>query len=306
MKTIVERMRQKEMLARLKIQTVALKAIHDHMAEHGVTQLLPVMLSPVTDPLCHDVSDASITYEGQVLQLTKSMLLHKQAAFLIEGLEKLYIVSPNVRLETPSCRTSGRHLIEFSQVDMEFRDASREEFMRFVESLVVSVITAVKEQCAAELQLLGRELKVPATPFKVYESKELKGQHGPEYEAVVSRAATEPFWILDLEREFYDREDPERRGYYRNYDLVWPEGFGEALSGGERDYEYDVLLRKLAERGQTEEEFAPYMALAKEGLLVPTAGGGLGVERLVRFLTGTEHIGDVALFPRTPGEKVVL
>ncbi len=87
---------------------------------------------------------------------------------------------------------------------------------------------------------------------------------------------------------------------------MWPEGFGEALSGAERDYEYEVLLRKLQERGQTEEMYAPYMALAREGHLIPTAGGGLGVERLVRFLTGTEHIGKVCLFPRVPGERVLL
>jgi asparaginyl-tRNA synthetase len=48
------------------------------------------------------------------------------------------------------------------------------------------------------------------------------------------------------------------------------------------------------------------MALAKEGHLVATAGGGLGVERLVRFLSGTRHIKDVPLFPRTPGEEVLI
>lgn len=297
-------MKSPQRLARLHIQTVALKAIHDALAERSVTQLLPVMLSTVTDPLCHDVSDAAIVYEGQELQLTKSMLLQKQAAFLVDGLERLYVVSPNVRLETPECKESGRHLIEFSQVDIELRDTSREEFMELMEGVVQYVLQRVSEACADELALLGRRLHVPSTPFRAYESKQLRSEHGEEYERVLSEKAKEPFWILDLEREFYDREEP--RGYYRNYDLIWPEGYGEALSGGERDWEYDVLIRKLADRKQREADFAPYMELAKQGLLVPTAGGGLGVERLVRFLTGAEHIREATLFPRVPGERVVV
>lgn len=306
METIIRKMKEEKTLARLRIQTVALKAIHDHMEAHGVTQLMPVMLSPITDPLCHSVHDAGITYEGQALQLTKSMLLHKQAAMLVEGLERLYIVSPNVRLERKECRESGRHLIEFSQVDIELKGATKREFMAFMEGLVVAVLTAVQRRCGDELARFGRQFAIPRTPFAVFESKALQEEHGDDYERILSRSMREPFWILDLKREFYDKEDAQRRGYYHNYDLVWPEGFGEALSGGERDYEHGVLLRKLEERGQREDDFAPYMALAKRGLLVPTAGGGLGVERLVRFLTGDEHIGQVALFPRVPGEKLLL
>jgi asparaginyl-tRNA synthetase len=306
MQKLITKMQQDETLARLKVQTVALKAVHDYMEEHDVVQLMPVMLSTVTDPLCHSVYDARITYLDQELSLTKSMLLHKQAAFVAQGLQKLYIVSPNVRLEKAECKDSGRHLIEFSQVDMELKRATKQEFQRFMEAPLVHVIKTVKERCKPELALFKRDLKVPATPFRVYESKELAAKYGPDYEVIMSKQATEPFWIQDLKREFYDREDPVKKGYYHNYDLIWPEGFGEALSGGERDWEYEVLLRKIKERGQDPKHFASYLELAKQGLLVPTAGGGFGVERLVRFLTGTQHIGDVALFPRVPGETVLI
>jgi asparaginyl-tRNA synthetase len=306
MHELVSRMKDEKTLARLKIQTVALRVIHEYMAAHGVYQLMPVMLSTVTDPLAHPVEESSLTYLGQKLELTKSMLLHKQAAMIAPGLEKLYIVSPNIRLETAECKASGRHLIEFSQVDIEFKGATKEEFMRFMEGMVIAVISTVKEECSEELALLDRRLVIPTAPFASYESKEAAEAHGSSWEKHLSTEAKEPFWILDLEREFYDKEDPERKGYYHNYDLIWPEGFEEALSGAERDFEYEVLLRKLAERGQSEAEFAPYMALAKEGHLVATAGGGLGVERLVRFLSGTRHIKDVPLFPRTPGEEVLI
>lgn len=291
---------------RLRIQSVAIKAIHDFMAEQEVIQLMPVMLSTVTDPLAHPIGDSSIVHEGQKLELTKSMLLHKQAAFLVEKLESLYIMSPCIRLEESSCGKSGRHLLEFSQLDIEFRGSDRKRFRKFMEELVVSVLERVKKECAEELKTFGREFVIPKTPFKVYESKELEKIHGEDYEKIVSEKSCEPFWIVDLKREFYDREDPEQAGYFLDYDLVWPEGFGEALSGAERDWEYDILLRKLAERGQTEEQFAPYMQLAKEGLLVATTGGGLGIERLIRYVCGDAHISETALFPRTPGEKVLM
>ena len=90
-----------------------------------------------------------------------------------------------------------------------------------------------------------------------------------------------------------------------NYDLVYPEGFGEALSGGEREFEYDVIIRKLKERNQSTGDFKDYVELAKRGLLVPSAGAGFGVERLVRFLSGKKHIEEVQLFPRVPGKKVI-
>lgn len=302
---VADRLRDPRVAARLRIQNVALKAIHDIMEREKVTQLLPVMLSPITDPLNHSVHDAAIRYDGRELQLTKSMILHKQVALLAD-IDRLYIMSPNVRLETKQCRTSGRHLLEFTQVDIEFRGATRDEFLAFMERVVVHVIARVVSRCAGDLHLLGRTLRVPTAPFTRYESKDLEGRLGPAWEKVGSAQAAEPFWVFDLKREFYDREDPKRPGYFVNYDLIWPEGFGEALSGAERDWEHDVLLRKIKERGQDAASFAPYLALAERGLLGPSAGGGLGVERLVRFLTGAKHIGDAALFPRIPGTPVIL
>ncbi|MBU2477003.1 asparagine synthetase, partial [Candidatus Micrarchaeota archaeon] len=63
--------------------------------------------------------------------------------------------------------------------------------------------------------------------------------------------------------------------------------------------------RKMLERKTDLSAFASYLETARKGLLKPTAGGGFGVERLVRFLTGKKHIKDVVLFPRIPGEKIV-
>jgi asparaginyl-tRNA synthetase len=114
-----------------------------------------------------------------------------------------------------------------------------------------------------------------------------------------------PFWAISHKREFYDREDPEKPGTYLNYDLIYPEGFGEALSGAEREHEYPRIMARISRDALEQGRYAPYLEFAKSGL-VPSAGGGFGVERLVRFLSGAPHVGDVQLFRRVPGEPVVV
>jgi len=289
-------------LSILKIQTEALKAIHDYLYEQKLIQLMPVMLSPITDPLSHETSDARINYFGQELQLTKSMIFHKQLAIASCITKGIYIMSPNVRLEKPLKRDSGRHLIEFSQVDIELREVKASEFMGLLEGLIISIIVRIKEKCERELESLGVSLRIPTRPFKIFSSEELKKKYGEDFEKETSLKEIDPFWITDFHREFYDKEDPKRPRHYLNYDLIYPEGFGEALSGGERDFEYKILLRKIEERYQNPEIFKFYLDKAKDGKLVASAGGGLGIERLVRFLTKMPHIRDVSPFSKVPGE----
>ncbi|MFW9843523.1 MAG: asparagine synthetase A [Candidatus Thorarchaeota archaeon] len=286
-----------------RVQTEALLAIHDFLYREELVQLMPVILSPVTDPLNHSVYDATITYNNQQLQLTKSMILHKQVAISTLDNRGIYIVSPNVRLEKGL--HTYRHLLEFSQLDIELREASAREFMTLMENLMVCIFRRVKITCSEELERLGSEIRLPKRPFNVYTSMSLLEEYGSGYESEISHIEKDPFWITDFEREFYDKEDPNNRGHYINYDLFYPEGYQEALSGGERDYEYDVLLRKIRERGQDPSDFDIYLEYAKNGLLRPSAGGGLGIERLVRFLTKRIHIRETTLFPKVPDDSIL-
>jgi len=304
MEKIVEKLRKKEMKALLRIQSAALYAIHRHMWGNRMTHIMPVLLSTITDPLNHSVGDASIRYCDQTLALTKSMILHKQV-LISGGLSGIYIISPNVRLEKGDLGSSGRHLFEFSQVDIELADARAKDFMGFAEGLYRDVFGFVGKECAGELDALERKLPRLSGRLTVYDSSELRDEFGLDFEREMSAEAKEPFWITNLCREFYDREDPLTKKHV-NYDLVYPEGFGEALSGGERETEYGVILRKMRERHTPEAEYAPYLELARRGLLRKSAGGGFGVERLVRFLGGRAHIRDAVPFERVPGEKVVM
>ncbi|MFA6531220.1 MAG: asparagine synthetase A [Candidatus Micrarchaeia archaeon] len=289
----------------LAVQSAILKATHDFMWKKGILQMMPVILSAITDPLNHPVYDSSISYGGQKLQITKSMILHKQIAMSSPDVLGVYIVSPNVRLEMETLRETGRHLFEFSQVDIELKGASAKDFMKFSDEMYAHIFGFVKKECEAELSHLGRELKIPSTPFKVYDSTEAKEKYGPDFEKILSEKESAPFWVTDHYREFYDKQDPLTKKHI-NYDIFYPEGFGEGMSGAERETDYDVIIEKMSERRMDPTPYASFLEIARKGLLRPSAGAGFGVERLVRYITGRKHIRDATFFPRVPGEPIII
>jgi len=88
-------------------------------------------------------------------------------------------------------------------------------------------------------------------------------------------------------------------------DLVYPEGFGEALSGGEREVEYDLILDRLARDGLSRESFSLYLDYAERGL-PRCAGFGIGIERLTRYVCGLDRIEDARLFAKLPGDTCAI
>ena len=81
-------------------------------------------------------------------------------------------------------------------------------------------------------------------------------------------------------------------------DVLFP-GIGEIIGGSQREERYQVLKDKMEVMGVDEKELWWYMDTRKFGS-VPHAGFGLGLERLVLFVTGMTNIRDVIPFPRTP------
>ena len=299
----------RKLVATQTIQSIALKAVHDFFERHRFLQLMPIMLSPITDPLGPDpgssvLKTGEIEYLGQKLQLTQSMILHKQIAVGL-GLEKFYIMSPNIRLESAKRRSSGKHAFEFTQIDFEIKGGTMLDVFKLVEGLLKTIMERVRTQAKEELEFLGRVLPEWRYPFKQLTTHQLEEKYGEDWETPASLDADTPFWAICHDREFYDKKDWSREGdHFLNYDLIYPEGFGEALSGAEREYEYDRLMQRISEDKLDPSKYRSYLDLAKEGLLSPSAGGGLGVERMVRYLTGSKHIGDVQVFRRIPGEPI--
>lgn len=298
-----------ERLAYARVTSAVLKHTNEFFQRKGLIQMMPVILSSVTDPLGPDpgstvIKTGEIEYLGQRLMLTQSMILHKQM-IIKAGIEKFFIVSPNIRLEHPARKESRKHLFEFSQVDFEIKGAKMGDVFSLMEEYMVSVVGKIRETCKDELKALGRTLKPIEGPFPQYTTHQLTDRYGSDWEPEASVDHQVPFWAICHTREFYDKSDPKQPGHFLNYDLIYPEGFCEALSGAEREHDYDIIMRKVTAHKLDQSRYTAYLELAKEGL-VPSAGGGFGVERLVRYLTGAKHVGDVQMFRRVPGEPVTV
>lgn len=286
----------------LKIHSEIRRILADHLRSKSFIEIAPVILSPITDMLSQPTIPNDVVCYGKRYHLMQSMIFHKQIA--MRSLEKIFIFSPNIRIETLDQRKTGRHLFEFTQLDLEIRKASREDIMDLCEEMLIDVIQTVKKDCKKELSFLGRNLQIPKRPFKRIRHEEVCRQYGEDFESVLSKMHKEPVWIIDIpikRREFYDMEDPENPGFLRDMDLIYPEGYGEALSGGEREYRYERIKKRILQKGWNISQFKQYLQLAKNDF-PPSAGFGIGIERLTRFICGIERIEEVTLFPKTPGK----
>ncbi len=285
----------------IKVQGFIRQYVTEFLRESGYMEIAPIIISPLTDPLNHPVYDPKIHAYGGDMWITQSMIFHKQIA--VQALKKIFIMSPNVRLETEEKAETGRHLYEFTQIDIEALEKSREEMMDLAEGIIIYTISKIKKEHPDELEYFKRKLPDYSKPFPVITFTEAEKKYGKKFETALSKEAKSPVWVIDIplkEREFYDREYPDQPGILRDMDLIWPEGFEEASSGGEREYELSQILDRIHKKGQTEEQFKWFIELAKSGIKL-TSGFGIGIERFTRFVCGVEKIEDVTAFPKVPG-----
>jgi asparaginyl-tRNA synthetase len=288
-----------------KIMTYVLRYLTYKFVDGGFEWLLPVIFSKSTDPLWPDPGssiDKRIEVEiyGKTIRTTLSMIVHKTVACSL-AYPRLFTLSPNVRIEKAERANTGMHAYEFTQLDFEVRDAASKEIRNFTEKMICKLISDLKGHMSEELAYLGRSdgLKVPETPFEVYDKKELEDSYGRSWEEKLMLETCDPIWVTNVPREFYDFED-FKEGRWDNYDLLLPQ-YGEVLSGSRREWEYSKIVGKMERDGVRKENYELLLMLAKEGRLKPSAGAGIGIERLVSWIAGAKHIGETQPFPKIPG-----
>ncbi|MCW4017894.1 MAG: asparagine synthetase A [Candidatus Bathyarchaeota archaeon] len=288
-----------------KVMTHTLQSLTSTFVDSGFQWLLPVALSQSTDPLWSDPGASiekriEIDIYGKVVRTTASMIIHKLVASSL-AYPKLFILSPNIRIEKAERAKTGRHIYEFSQIDFEARDASSKDVFSLVEGAIVKLVTSLQKDLKAELEALRCEpLKVPTVPFKVLDREDLEAEYGADgWEAGIAESIKEPVWVTNIPREFDDFED-FATGKWDNYDLFMP-NFGEILSGAKREWEYEKIMKKIERDEVKKENYALLLKLAKEGKTKPSAGAGIGIERIVGWATGVKHIAETQPFPRVPG-----
>ena len=300
-------------IAILRIQDEILTAIRESLRKQGFVEILAPIIGPATDPGIRGAKIVSIDYYGAEFRLMSSMILYKQMA--ISSLGKIFSLSPNIRVELPETLKTGRHLAEFRQIDIEEAFVTYEDAMHLAERIIVYTVKEVRKRCFKDLKVLDRKIKIPKKPFKrlthrkavdMLKSTGLKLRYEEEIpwdaEEIISAKHKEPFWIIDYPltaRGFYYLQD-SKTGLLRDMDLILPDGFGEVISGGEREYEYGRVIKRFKKSGEDPEKYKWYLEMLKSGI-PPSAGFGIGVERLTRWICGLKTIWEAVPFPKVPG-----
>ncbi|OYT62978.1 MAG: aspartate--ammonia ligase [Thermofilum sp. ex4484_15] len=297
-----------------KAQQYVLKYIRDFLYERGFTELLSPLISPCSDPGLRGAKKLRTSFYGRTYELMSSVIMFKQTA--VASLEKIFFVARNVREEPKENLSTGRHLCEFTQVDVEWAFADMWDAIKLGEELITYVIERFVDERKDLLKEFDRDLEVPKRPFKIisYDDavRELakvgietpKGKELTfEGEAKLPELYGGPVWITMYPKEtrgFYYIEDGERRGYNRDFNLLLPEGQGEVIDGGEREYRYEEIVRRIKGMGEDPATYSWFLELAKVGI-PPSSGFGLGVERFTKYILGLKYIWEAAPFPKVPG-----
>jgi asparaginyl-tRNA synthetase len=270
--------------------------------------------SPIFTPAaCEGTSTLfEVNYiDDQKAYLTQSGQLYIEATAAALG--KVYCFGPTFRAEKSKTR---RHLTEFWMLEPEASFAHLEDVMQLGEQLVSAMVQSVVQYRSRELETLKRDITKlenvkPPFPRITYDDaiKVLQKNGNPakwgddlggDEETIISKEFSLPVMIHRYPlaiKAFYMATDEQRPELALSYDMIAPEGYGEIIGGSERLSSYETLIARLREHNLPEEPFQWYLDLRRYGS-VPHSGFGLGLERTVAWICGTEHIREVIPFPR--------
>jgi asparaginyl-tRNA synthetase len=294
----------------LRIRHAVVKAIRDTLDDQGFTLVDTPIFTPAA---CEGTTTlfAVPYFDEGTAYLTQSGQLYNEATAAAHG--KVYCFGPTFRAEKSKTR---RHLTEFWMVEPEMAFAHLEDAVKVAEGLIVNVIGRVLETRREELKALERDvskLENVKAPFpwlhyddaiKLIQSKGSQTQWGSDFggtdETIIAEAYDRPVVVHRFPaaiKAFYMEPDPERPELTLSADILAPEGYGEIVGGGERMSSAELLQQRIREHNLPEDAFQWYLDLRRYGS-VPHAGFGMGIERLVTWICGLEHLRETIAFPR--------
>ncbi len=250
-------------------------------------------------------------YFDEKAYLTQSGQLYSEATAAAFG--KVYCFGPTFRAEKSKTR---RHLTEFWMVEPEVAFAELSDMMDLAEEFLSFVVQRVLESRKADLAVLERdttklERVVAPLPRIMYEEAvsllqkkgnpiQIGDDFGGDEETLLSNEFDRPVIVHRYPsaiKAFYMQNDPVRPDLALCMDVLAPEGYGEIIGGGQRIHEYDKLMTRIKEHKLSEEAFRWYLDLRRYGS-VPHAGFGMGLERVVAWICGLDHVRETIPFPR--------
>jgi asparaginyl-tRNA synthetase len=303
-------LRSQRQHAVIRIRHAVVKGVRDFLDDQGFTLVDTPIFTPAACEGTTTLFGVPYFDEGTAY-LTQSGQLYNEATAAAHG--KVYCFGPTFRAEKSKTR---RHLTEFWMVEPEMAFAHLEDAVKVAEGLIISVVERVLETRKEELKTLERDpakLANVKAPFpwlhyddaiRLIQSKGSATQWGSDFggtdETVIAEAYDRPVVVHRFPtaiKAFYMEPDPQRPELALSADILAPEGYGEIVGGGERMSSAEKLLERIHEHNLPEDAFRWYVDLRKYGS-VPHAGFGMGIERLVTWICGLEHLRETIAFPR--------
>jgi asparaginyl-tRNA synthetase len=302
--------RSPRQVAILRIRAEVIRAAREFMDGQGYTLTDPPIFTPAA---CEGTTNLfEVPYvDESMAYLTQSGQLYLEA--IAAALGKVYSFGPTFRAEKSKTR---RHLTEFWMLEPEAAYAHLEDMMQLAEGLVSHAVQSVVKNRSRELEMIKRDVaklasvKAPFPRISYDEAIQMLQKSGNpakwgddfggDEETILSNQFDRPVIVHRYPaaiKAFYMQPDTERPDLALGFDMLASEGYGEIIGGGERISSYDLLIQRLREHNLPEESFKWYLDLRRYGS-VPHAGFGLGLERTVAWICGTEHIREVIPFPR--------
>jgi asparaginyl-tRNA synthetase len=248
-----------------------------------------------------------------------------EAEIFALSFSNVYTFGPTFRAENSN---TPRHLAEFWMVEPEMAFCDLEDDMALAEEFLKYLIQYVMEHCRGDLEFFNKRIDntvlatlehvatarfehiAYAEAIRILESSgktfEFPVHFGADLQSEHERYLTEekfkrPVIVTDYPKEikaFYMRTNDDGKTV-RAMDVLAPR-IGEIIGGSQREERHDVLLEKIRSAGLPESAYSWYLELRRFGS-APHAGFGLGLERMLMYVTGMKNIRDVIPFPRTPG-----
>lgn len=303
-------LRSKRQHAIMKIRHEIIKSSREYFDNNGFTLIDSPILTPSA---CEGTTTLFETeYFDTKAYLTQSGQLYNEASCM--AFSKVYCFGPTFRAEKSKTR---RHLNEFWMIEPEMAYCDLDEDMRVQEEYLSYVVQSVIKNKEKELAALERDLTylkkvTPPFPRISYdEAVEILKKEGVDFkwggdlgggdETIIAQKFDKPFFVHRYPVEckaFYMKEDPNNNKLALCADLLAPEGYGEIIGGGQREDNIEILEKKIELHNLPKEAYNWYLDLRKYGS-VPHSGFGLGIERVVSWIGGLEHIRETIPFPRT-------
>ena len=302
-------LRSRRMNLVMKVRSEVMDFAREYFDSQGFTEVSPPMF--ISAAVEGGSTLFGLKYFDQNLYLTQSSQLYLE--ILIYSLEKVFCIAPSFRAE--KSRTI-RHLTEYWHMEGEWPFADMNDLIRFEEGMMTHICKRTVEKCRSDLEELGaniQKLESISVPFpqvtytEAIERLNARGSKlkwgddlGYEDEKILAEDVGKPFFVYDYPtaiKAFYCKTYRDRPEVAMSTDMLVPR-IGEISTGGAREDDKEVLIKRIREMGLNEKDYDWYLDLRRYGT-VPHVGFGMGIERLLTWMLDLDNIIDSIPFPRT-------